>query len=289
MECSLEPVSSYTTEKIVSSCDESLPEVASHLHGEVAGSSKLEYQSKLHKDFPGLIRCHTVEEALVVRETEDPIAITPRANSTSEFADESCFTAWEATSTTSTRITMPAGKFIQASFSASGLTLMLLSDREIIIYSMENSDAIIPGFLRARQSLVRNYKDLNRLDSLGKVRSVSVNDSYILLREDGKVGHFYDTLQSIVLIRFFEVTLYQMHFDGSRTTQICSDWERLDTSDCPADSKLCNALVSRDGNFVLQYHDYLLFWRRLGSVHPIQQRRDPSNIHQTNEPPYPKT
>ena len=207
MECLRDPRPSSTTDKIGASCDEGLPEVTNRLHSRALGKRKSKHPSQLDDSLYGLIRCSTVSGAFIVQETEDPIPLATRANSTSDIPDEPFFTPWEVAPTVTRKLTMPCGKFIQAKFSASGLTLMLLSDEQIPVHPMETSTAIGYNSPSPREPLMRNIKDFKQIGGSGKIRSVSISDHYILLRDVGEVRRLRDTLRSSVLTCLPEVAI----------------------------------------------------------------------------------
>lgn len=85
------------------------------------------------------------------------------------------------------KVKMPSGKFIQASFSPSGMTMVLLSERQVIVHPIGEifgSPNLKP---RDRYQLVRSIDDLSVAHGTGKLRSVSASDDFILFRSAGQV------------------------------------------------------------------------------------------------------
>ncbi len=163
------------------------------------------------------------------------------------------------------KVKMPSGKLIQASFSPSGMTMVLLSERQVIVHPIGEifgSPNLKP---RDRYQLVRSIDDLSVAHGTGKLRSVSASDGFILFpkRWPGKILNVQlHAILSTWLDHLPQILLYQLRFGIPRETHLGHEWQLVDTTDCYTSAKLCNATVSWDGNMVLQFHDYLLLWHR---------------------------
>lgn len=138
--------------------------------------------------YPIEIRRNTTSGELNARDTETLAAnVASRAESAPELAYRALRTSWIPMPTARQKVKMPSGKFIQASFSPSGMTMVLLSERQVIVHPIGEifgSPNLKP---RDRYQLVRSIDDLSVAHGTGKLRSVSASDDFILFRSAGQV------------------------------------------------------------------------------------------------------
>lgn len=134
------------------------------------------------------IRRNTTSGELIARDTETLEAnVASRAESAPELAYRALRTSWIALPTTRQNVEIPLGKFIQASFSPSGMTMVLLSERQVIVHPIGDIFGLPISKPRGRYQLVRSTEDLGVVHGKGKLRSVSASDDFILFRSAGQV------------------------------------------------------------------------------------------------------
>lgn len=180
----------FATEKIVCPLDHILPEVIDYHTSTLAEKNNVLCQLYSEDNSPGLIRRNTDSGPLIARDDEGPIVVAARTNILLENGYGLPHAPWMATPLTKKKMTMPSGKLVEAKISPSGLTMMLLSEKQVAIHPIDNAIGIAYQHPRSRYPLTRNIEDLPLINGSGKVRSGNISDEFVLLRGAGQVRVF---------------------------------------------------------------------------------------------------
>ena len=137
----------------------------------------------------GSSRRNTEPGGLITSDSEALTAasVASRAESAPEIGIRPLRNSWVLTKLKKSNLTMPSGKFIQAAFSATGLTLVLLSAKQVVVHPLDVIPQTKSTSSISRYQLVKPLGELILARNTGNIRSVSVADDFVLFRGAGQV------------------------------------------------------------------------------------------------------
>lgn len=174
-------------EKIVHSFDHTLPEVVEARTDIAVKNGGAQCQFACGEDSPGLVHYDTASGGLIAKDSDDPTVVAPRKNLTSGSDYGPLHASWTAMPPSKKKLTLPTGRLVEAKTSPSGLTMILLSEKQVMIHPIENSLGMNYKYTKHRYPVTRDLLGFPLLNASGKLRSASVSDEFVLLRGAGQV------------------------------------------------------------------------------------------------------